>query len=66
MRAGVREQPPRRLLRHERPDAFKTSRAIGVFGCAARIMPIWPPIEVPIQSTLVPRSRASKAVMSAQ
>ena len=46
--------------------SFKTSRAIGVFGCAARIIPIWPPIDVPIQSTLVPRRHASSAVMSAQ
>ena len=66
VRARVSEQPPRRFLRYEWPMWFKTSRLIGVFGCAARIIPICPPIDVPTQSTLLPRSRASSAVMSAQ
>ena len=46
------------------PTSFSTSRRIGVFGWAASIMPISPPIEVPTQSTSVTSSRAISAAAS--
>jgi hypothetical protein len=47
------------------PTSFMNSEASGVFGTAARNMPISPPIEVPIQCTRSTSSRASSAVTSA-
>jgi hypothetical protein len=46
------------------PTSFITSRRIGAPGCAASIMPMSPPIEVPIQSTAPTPSRAISVVMS--
>ena len=48
------------------PTSLRTSRATGVFGCAASIMPINPPIEVPTKSTCSTLQRAINTDMSAR